>query len=498
MFSRRDFVGSAVAASALVLSGVRLRAQTSDLRQALTTNDGLGLAKLVKSGEVTPSELAEAAVQNALALNPRLNAITTAMYERALERARDMPKQGPFAGVPFVVKDNLDVAGMYTTHGSRVYADHLAGESAPLTHVQDAAGLNLIGKTNMPEVGALPTTEGQLLGACHNPWNLAHSPGGSSGGSAAAVAAGIVPLAHASDGGGSIRLPASMSGVFGLKPSRRRMVWGSSDQTGYAVDNCVSRSVRDSAMLFALAQDRSPTAAFRPIPFVAEPTTERLTVGIDLRNYHGESPHPDVAHAIEETARLCEGLGHRVVEVESPVDGAFENHFFALFAGRTVGLMELAQSRAGRPVSQTGMLDRFVQGFAEAGQRLPADAVDRATEYMTGLGREYSEWLSSMDVFLSPVCKAPPPELGYLFDPEEDFDEMSRRVFEFTSYTPVQNALGLPAMSVPLGMSVDGLPIGSHFVAAAGREDLLFALAYELEEAKPWAASWPPNSAVNL
>ena len=237
MFTRRTFLTSTAAAAMVVHSGSILRANASGLNRTLLETDGLGLAALVKSGEVTPFELAEAAVQNALALNGKLNAITTPNYDQALAQARTMRLQGPFAGVPFVVKDNLDVAGMVTTNGSRVYADNLASASAPLALIYEAAGLNLIGKSNMPEVGALPTTEGQLLGPCHNPWDLDHSSGGSSGGSAAAVAAGIVPVAHASDGGGSIRIPAACCGVFGLKPSRRRMLWGSSDQTSYAADN---------------------------------------------------------------------------------------------------------------------------------------------------------------------------------------------------------------------------------------------------------------------
>jgi amidase len=292
--------------------------------------------------------------------------------------------------------------------------------------------------------------------------------------------------------------PRSLFGRLERRLRRRRLVWGSSDRTGYAVDNCVSRSVRDSAMLFALSQDRSPTAPFRPAPFVTSPGEHRLRVGVDLRNVYGQSPHADVERAIMETATLCEGLGHSVFEVNGPASEEFIDHFFGLFAGRTLGLLKLAEQKAGRPVAETGMLDRFTREFAETGRTLPADAVQKATEYMTQLGQDYADWFGSMDVLLTPVNTAPPPELGYLYDPARNFEEMSRRVFEFTSYTPVQNALGLPGMSVPLGMSGTGLPIGSHFVAAAGREDLLLALAYELEKAKPWAGSWPPTSAMQL
>ncbi len=498
MISRRNLLLSGASSLACATAVKKAAAQVSDIRLVMMTTDGLGLAELVKAGEVSPTELCEAAVDTALALGGRLNAITTPMYEQAVSKAATMRRQGPFAGVPFVVKDNLDIAGQYTTHGSRVYHDSYQTRSAPLALVYEASGLNLIGKTNMPEVGALPVTEGQLLGACRNPWDLDHSSGGSSGGSAAAVAAGIVPIAHASDGGGSIRIPAACCGLFGLKPSRRRMLWGSSDQTTYAADNCVSRSVRDSAMLFALGQDRSPTAAFRPIPFVEGPSTERLTIGFDLRNYYGALPDPAVQSAIEATAQLCEDLGHTIVETRSPVTEEFELRFNQIFGFRMVGLADAAAAKAGRPPSETGLLDTFVQQWAETARRFTAEDVERANAYMVALGAEYDEWLSSMDVFLSPVMAGTAPQIGEFFDPTVPFDEMFERITSFTSFTPVQNAIGLPGMSVPAGLSEEGLPIGSHFVAKAGREDLLFALAYELEQSRRWWEPWAPNSLASL
>ncbi|SFL61782.1 amidase family protein [Shimia aestuarii] len=498
MFSRRSFLCSVAAVGVTAATSTRTFASNADIRQLMMSTDGLGLAKLVKAGEVTPRELVEASVDAALALDARLNAITTPMYGQALSKADGMRRQGPFAGVPFVVKDNLDVAGQYTTHGSRVYSDNLQTRSAPLALVQEAAGFNLIGKTNMPEVGALPVTEGQLLGPCHNPWSLGHSSGGSSGGSAAAVAAGIVPVAHASDGGGSIRIPAACCGVFGLKPSRRRMVWGASDQTTYAVDNCVSRSVRDSAMLFALGQDRSPTAPHAPVPFVAGPSDRRLRIGFDLKNFYGELPDPEVQQAIEETAKLCESLGHEVFETQSPVDAEFELRFNQIFGFRMVGLADAAAARAGRSPEETGMLDVFVRQWADFARNFSPEDEARASQYMVDLGRTYAEWMADMDVFLSPVMAGVAPPLGWLFDPEVPFEEMFARIAAFGSYTPIQNTLGLPGMSVPAGTNAQGLPIGSHFVAPAGREDVLFELAYELEAARPWWGQWAPVSIAGL
>jgi len=498
MLSRRDFLGATTASIVCATAGKLAAAQVSDIRQLLLSTDGLGLAALVKSGEVTPQELCEAAVEVALALNGRLNAITTPMYEEAKAKAVDMRPQGPFAGVPFVVKDNLDIAGQYTTQGSRVYSDNYRQRSAPLALVQEAAGLNLIGKSNMPEVGALPVTEGQLLGACRNPWDLEHSSGGSSGGSAAAVAAGIVPIAHASDGGGSIRIPASCCGVFGLKPSRRRMLWGSSDQTTYAADNCVSRSVRDSAMLFALGQDRSPNAPHRPIPVILGPSADRLKIGFDLRNYYGDLPDPEVQRLIEDMAQACEDLGHTVIETQSPVDDEFELRFNQIFGFRMVGLADAAAAKAGRPPEETGLLDVFVRQWAAFARNFTQEDVEAADAYMLNLGARYDAWLSDFDVFLSPVIPGTAPEIGALFDPNVPFQEMFARVARFTSYTPIQNALGLPGMSVPAGLTRERLPVGSHFVASAGREDKLFALAYELEQAKPWWKPWAPVSASSL
>lgn len=498
MISRRELVGSTASALALSATGMGAAAQASDIRQLMMTTDGLGLAELVKTGEVSPTELCEAAVEAALALNGQLNAITTPMYDQAVAKAAVLRRQGPFAGVPFVVKDNLDIAGQYTTHGSRVYQDNYLHRSAPLALAQEASGLNLIGKSNMPEVGALPVTEGQLLGPCRNPWDLGHSPGGSSGGSAAAVAAGIVPIAHASDGGGSIRIPAACCGLFGLKPSRRRMLWGSSDQTSYAADNCVSRSVRDSAMLFALGQDRSPTAPFPPVRFVSGPSTARLKIGFDLRNYYGTLPDPDVQRVIEDMAQLCEDLGHNVIETRSPVDEEFELRFNQIFGFRMVGLADAAAAKAGRPPAETGLLDTFVQQWAAFARRFSQEDVERANAYMTELGAEYDAWLSGMDVFLSPVLTGAAPAIGELYDPEVPFEEMFTRITRLTSYTPVQNAIGLPAMSVPAGTSEGGLPIGSHLVAPAGREDVLLALAHELEQARPWWDKWAPVSVAVL
>ena len=276
------------------------------------------------------------------------------------------------------------------------------------------------------------------------------------------------------------------------------MLWGSSDQTTYAADNCVSRTVRDSAMLFAVGQDRSPTAPFKPIPFVSSPSDRRLRIGFDLRNYYGDLPDPDVQKAVQDMAALCEQLGHTVFETQSPVDAEFELRFNQIFGFRMVGLADIASAKAGRPPAETGLLDTFVLQWAEFARRFTPEDVEQANAYMLSLGVQYDEWLSGMDIFLSPVTMRPAPKLGEFFDPAVPFDEMFDRITRYTSFTPVQNAIGLPGISVPAGLSQDSLPIGSHFVSRAGREDLLLELAYELEQAKPWRDMWAPVSIANL
>jgi amidase len=260
MFTRRSFLQALATVVAMTNRPLPVFAALTPKPDQLIGYDAIGLASLVKSGEVSPKELVEATIRRIESLDGKLNAVVTRTFEQALERAGKIGPQGPLAGVPFLLKDNIDVAGVKTSHGSFVYKNNIPASSAPLVKAHEAAGLIILGKTNMPELGLIPSTESNMLGACHNSWDLAHSAGGSSGGSAAAVAAGYLPVAHATDGGGSIRIPASCCGLFGLKPSRRRILSVASDQTEFMADHCVSRSVRDSALLFSLTQNRSPDA----------------------------------------------------------------------------------------------------------------------------------------------------------------------------------------------------------------------------------------------
>lgn len=501
MVTRRNFLQMTGAGMALLSQPSLAMATFNTAKDQLVNYDGIGLAALVKSGEVTPSELVEASIRRIEALDGRLNAVVTRTFEQALERAATGKIKGPFAGVPFLVKDGADYAGARKTLGSRFFNDYISPASPKLVKTYEATGLNVLGKTNLPEVGLIPTTESELLGACHNPWNLNHSTGGSSGGAAAAVAAGYVPFAHASDGGGSIRIPASCCGVFGLKPSRHRMP---ADRLNgglprFRVPHCVSRSVRDSALLFSLSQNSSSTAPLPPTDFVQGPNRRRLKIGLCTVNYLGDEPHPDVKAAIEKTARLCERLGHEIIRVDNPINGSeFEEHFHTLFSLKLIALKNNIEAVTGKPVSETGLLERFTQDFAAKALSRPEGAVERAERYMLALEQQMKTWMRPVDLLLTPVLKEPPVKLGYLKDSSKSYEVMSRRVFDYLSYTPVQNALGMPGMSVPLGLSSEGLPIGSHFVARVGDERTLFELAYELEAASPWADKWAPVSAAAL
>lgn len=497
MLTRREFIKNTSLGIAAMTAPSWIGCTTSKTQTASLLNyDAIGLAELVRTKQVSPKELVEETIRRIEALDGKINAVVTRTFERGLAAAGNIDPEAPLAGVPFLLKDNIDVEGVRTSHGSAVYKNNIPAASAPMVKAHEAAGLIILGKTNMPEVGLIPTTESVLLGACHNPWNLEYSTAGSSGGSAAAVAAGYLPVAHASDGGGSIRMPSSCCGVFGLKPSRRRMLAGSSDQTEYMVDNCISRSVRDNALLFSLTQNRSSDAPFEPLEFISGPGKRRLKIGLCIKDYFGKPPHPDVHKAIEATAKLCEGLGHTMVEVEYPINGVeFEANFLAIFSQKISKLVDAVTTKTGKPAAESGLLELFTIDFGEEGRSMGRDAFEKGEKYMDATGSAVTQWMQSFDLLLSPVLTTPPPKLGYLFDVTRDYKVMARRVFDYLPHLPIENALGLPAMSVPLGMSSDGLPIGSHFVAKAGDEKTLFELAYELEQAQPWAGRWAPNSA---
>jgi amidase len=480
-------MGSAAAAA---LAGTGLRPQRAAAHDAFSGYDGIGQAQLVRSKQATPLELVDSAIARIEAANPKLNAVVWEMFEHARTRAKGQLPASPLTGVPYLIKDLNNVAGERTTWGSRFGADTPAAINDPMPQKAIDAGLVIVGKTNTPEFGLLPTTESIRLGPCHNPWNPDCSSGGSSGGAAAAVAAGLTPAAHASDGGGSIRIPSSCCGVFGLKPSRWRMNFGRENTLmgGVVTENCVSRTVRDNAMLFSLTEDTGDFARFKPIGFVAGPAKRRLRIAFGTTSYYRTEPHPDVKAALEASAKLCESLGHTIVPAQDPVDGqAFDEAFESVFWSLPAKLVRHAKSRN---LNAENLFEPWTLATADYAMKLPPDAMGKGLTAFTEIEAQVDAFMASYDAWLTPVLASPPVRLGELA-PTVDFKTLAERVTHYALYTAIHNVAGTPAMSVPLGISQDGLPIGSQFAAAKGREDLLYALAYELEAAQPWATRTP-------
>jgi amidase len=487
--SRRSFLKSTAAtalAAGVYGAGFRPVLAAPDLARL----DALAQAELVARKEATALELVDAAISRIERVNPQVNAVVLDLFDRAREMARGPLPKGPFTGVPNLVKDLNNLAGTRMTNGSRMFANNISAASEPLIEANERAGFIWVGKSNTPEFGLLATTEPLLLKPAHNPWNPGHSAGGSSGGAAAAVASGMVPLAHATDGGGSIRIPASCCGVFGLKPSRGRMFLGNNALPGdIGVQHCVSRSVRDSAALFAVTEMQGGKAAFTPVGNVTGPGGKRLRIAFSTMNYFGKEPDADVKAAIEDTAKLCADLGHEIVPVKNAMDGeAFIDAFLTVWASGPSNLVKLAKENGLDPQE---VLEPWTNGLAGYFDAKPADALERSLAYFAKATAETSAFMAAYDVWLTPVLASAPPKLGEQ-GPQVPFDTLFERVVNYVSYTPVHNVAGTPAMSVPLSWNEAGLPIGSQFAAPAGGEKVLFELAYELERARPWAGRHAP------
>jgi len=457
----------------------------------LASLDGLAQAELVRKREISALELVEAAVKRIEAVNPRINAVVTEFFDRAREMAKGSLPDGPFAGVPSLAKDLDDLAGTRNTFASRLYADNISATTEPLLAAYEQAGIIFLGKSNAPEFGLLPTTESLLLGPCRNPWNLDHSTGGSSGGAAAAVAAGLVPFAHANDIGGSIRIPASCCGVFGLKPSFERMDLGHQGPSAIMIaDHCETRSVRDSAMLLSLTESKRPGAPFAPVGFVSGPGEKRLKIALTVVDYLGKRPTADVTAAIEKTAKLCAKLGHDIIPVEHPLAGdrKIGDAFIALVASDAAAQVAIARNRGRDPAS---VLEPWTLGIAALFDKQPRNAIEEAMAVRKDTIRRIDTFLARYDAWLTPMLDRAPPKLGEL-SPEVPFATLRERSMSYVSYTACHNFVGTPAMSVPLDWNKAGLPIGSQLSVARGGERTLFELAYELEAAEPWAHKHPP------
>ena len=488
---RREFLWSVAAGGMAACAGFPFPGE--DEAPTPLALDALGQARLVRNGEVTPAELARETIARIEAMDGPINAVTTRFFERALTQAQGAIPEGPFRGVPFLLKDLNDLKGTKKTMGSRLFADYVSTENSPHTQRSLDAGLIILGKTNTPEFGLVATTESALLGACHNPWNLAHSSGGSSGGAAAAVAAGMLPMAQASDGGGSIRIPASCCGVFGLKPSRgRNPKSGPPRGVDISVKHVVSRSVRDSAAFLAVTERRDAAAPLPQVGLVTEPPVKRLKIAFHTANAYGVEADHDVRVALEASAKLCESLGHEIVQATPDYRGdEMREHFLNLWMSGPLALRKQIEEQGKDPAE---FLEPVTLGMAAYFEEQPDDALAKAVRFFGEFEVAMDDFFvnHAYDVLLTPVLRTPPVALGTQGGTLPYADVMEP-MMDYVSYTPAWNAAGNPAMSVPLGWSSGGLPIGSQFIARLGREATLLSLAYELETAQPWAQRRPAS-----
>ena len=458
--------------------------------------DGLGLAALVARGDVTPAELTEAAIERIERHNGALNAVVHKAYDEARTAARSDLPDGPFRGVPFLIKDlGLSVAGWPKSHGSKFARDVVDPQDSGLVKRYRQSGAVFLGKTNTPEYGITGTTESAHLGPCRNPWNLGHIAGGSSGGAASAVAAGIVPLAHASDGLGSIRIPAACCGLVGLKVTRDRnpnLPDGYDYAYGLVVDHVVTRTVRDSAAMLDVTGVPEPASPYAA-PAKAGPYLEevgrspgRLRIAWSSETPAGREIDPEVAAALRQTAELLSGLGHDVREEGLGID------YRAMY--RAIGPASGANFAAGmkRLIARVGRepepdeLEPLTWASLKGGRRVMGEDALWSLQELRMISRAILQRFETFDVYLTPVMGTPPPPIGYIDPVTLSPKEVNRRQGEVFPYTPPFNVSGQPSISLPLAMSASGLPIGMMFTARYADEATLFRLAGQLEKEAPW------------
>lgn len=463
-------------------------------------HDAVGLADLLRRREISPEEVLEAAIARTEAVNPILNAIVVKHYDNARNAVSGGLPPGPLAGVPMLLKDlEMDFAGTASSSGSRFFLDALAERDSTFVSRYRAAGLVIFGKTASPELGQTATTESRLWGVTRNPWNLEYSTGGSSGGAAAAVAAGIVPAAAAGDGGGSIRIPASHCGLFGLKPSRGRIPLGPTAIEGWmgmVAIHAISRSVRDSAMLLDVSQGPEPGS--RVIPRQpAEPYLNQLDrplrqLRIALWDSHpfGLPIHDDCRTATARAAALCESLGHHVERAVPNLrtDEAFDA-YGTLVIVSVLNAIRNRERVLGRSATEDDLEQVTLHNVQEGLKRTP-EQICNALNAVSQIARMLDEFFDSYDVILCPVTAASVPRLGVL-SLDQAYEPYASAAFDASVFTVPFNIGGQPAMSVPLYWNAQGLPIGTQFAARFGDELTLLQLAAQLERAAPWGAHRP-------
>ena len=460
----------------------RVHAFTDD---ALGDLDAVGLAEQLSAGRVSPAEVVEAAIARVEKVAGELNAMAFTAYDRARAEARS-PRPGYFAGVPTVVKDNVDVAGMPTMAGTDAWDPRPARRDGDFARMYLETGLVPLGKSQLSEYGFSASAEHPRLGAVRTPWDTAHTAGASSSGSAALVASGALPIAHANDGGGSIRIPASVNGLVGLKPTRGRLAQDKMFRDmpiRIVSDGVLTRTVRDTAAFYREAERSHRALHLQPIGDVTRPIKRRLRVALNTSGL-GRGADPETTALTEQTAVLLEELGHTVTESEAPVGPSFADDFLLYWASLSLAMVTAGRAMHGRSWNRRN-LDNLTHGLARHARRnlhrLPG-AVARLRRAAAQAELHHEKY----DVVLTPTLARATPEVGHL-DPSLDYDTIIDRLQDWVAFTPWQNVTGAPAVSLPLATTAAGLPQGMMFGAAPGQEAVLIELALELEQARPFA-----------
>lgn len=458
---------------------------------AIGDRDGVAIAEAIRTGQVSAPDIIDAAVARAEFAQPKINFLATDTFLDARKQAKQS-LYGPLAGVPTLIKDLSDVAGVRTTYGSRAYLNNYPTTHTPLVDAIIASGAMSLGKSATPEFGLTPTTEPLSNGPTRNPWYPKLSAGGSSGGSAAAVAAGVVPMAHGSDGGGSIRIPASCCGVFGFKPSQFRLIGSPlapSPFTTFTVEGCITRTVRDAAAWLNAYERTGSRKYFSRTGLVTGPSPRRLRIGVQVQDYFGRMPHNEVVRVMSEVTNLCNNLGHKTKSINVGINAnAFEAAFGAVWTFFALSGRNNAQAR----LPAGALLEDYLEPLTLwlAANSPGVNAISPAYSTLGNAAAVYDASFSDIDVLLTPVLSRPPAAIGE-FAPTDV--AAFQHVNEYAAYTQIQNVAFAPAISVPLGwiQRPDPIPIGVQFSTRKGEERTLLELAFELEQARPWANRHP-------
>jgi amidase len=467
--------------------------------------DATAQADLVRRGEVSPKELTEAAIARIEAVNPRLDAVIRTRFDAARQEADGDLPDGPFRGVPILFKDlGCTVTGEPAAFGVGPMKDLAWPVTSYLAEQFRAAGFVTLGRTNVPELGTTVTTEPRSFPPARNPWDTTRSTGGSSGGSSAAVAAGLVAVAHANDGGGSIRIPASECGLVGLKPTRGRVSQGplvGEAWAGGVADGAITRTVRDAAAVLDVISGRMPGEPYyapplpRPLAQEVGADPGRLRIGVlDRPGVDGYLDDPECRAAVASVARLLESLGHHVEEAAPAAmfEQEFVHHFTTLIAADAEATFEAFEMLLGRPIGEDEIEPRNAV-YRQIGRALSAPAYLQSRAWLSMWARRMADWWTGHDLLLTPTLGARPPELGWFTaaGPEQE----GLRIVSFIPYTAQFNMTGQPAISLPLHQTPEGLPVGVQLAAAYGQEDVLIRIASQLEQAAPWSERHPPTHA---